>query len=239
MTPDALALEAVVRTHACGASRFTLEIPSLRLAPGEAMALVGPSGAGKSTTLDLAALALAPDRAGRLSVGGADAAALWRRGDAEALARLRAGAIGYVPQTGGLLGFLSVRRNIALPQRLSGRHDPARLLALARRLGIEDELDKPPAALSVGQRQRAAIARALAHRPALVLADEPTAALHPELADAVLELLVEQCAAEGAALLVATHDAARAARAGLASARVEPVHGEARSVVAVAVPCPA
>jgi len=235
----ALDLAGVVRTQASGAARFVLEIPALRLRAGEAVALVGPSGAGKSTALDLAALALAPDRADRLAVAGTDAAALWRAGDREALANLRARAIGYVTQTGALLPFVSVGRNIALTQHLSGQHDPALVARLAERLGIATELDKPPAALSVGQRQRAAIARALAHRPALVLADEPTAALHPEMADAVLALLVEHCAAQGAALLVATHDAERAAAHGLGLRRVVPAAHEARSTVAEEVACAA
>lgn len=235
----ALAIEDVARTHRSGAARFVLEIPSLTLGAGAAVALVGPSGAGKSTALDLAALALAPDRAGRLAVAGTDAAPLWRAGDREALARLRARAIGYVTQTGALLPFVSVGRNIALTQHLAGRRDPALIARLAERLGIAGELDKPPAALSVGQRQRVAIARALAHRPALVLADEPTAALHPEMADTVLALLVEHCAMQGAALLVATHDAERAARHGLALRRVIPAAHEARSTVEEAVACPA
>ncbi len=235
----ALDLAGVARTQASGAARFVLEIPRLTLAAGEAMALVGPSGAGKSTALDLAALALAPDRAERLAVAGTDAAPLWRAGDREALAALRARAIGYVTQTGALLPFVSVGRNIALTQHLSGRRDPALIARLADRLGIATELDKPPAALSVGQRQRAAIARALAHRPALVLADEPTAALHPEMADTVLTLLVEHCAEQGAALLVATHDAERAAAHGLALRRVVPAAHEARSSVEEPVACPA
>jgi putative ABC transport system ATP-binding protein len=236
---SALDLAGVVRTQASGGARFVLEIPSLTLAAGEAVALVGPSGAGKSTALDLAALALAPDRADRLAVAGTDAGPLWRKGDREALAALRARAIGYVTQTGALLPFLSVGGNIALTQRLSGRHDPALIARLADRLGIAAELAKPPSALSVGQRQRAAIARALAHRPAVVLADEPTAALHPEMADTVLALLVEHCAAQGAALLIATHDAERAAAHGLALRRVVPAAHAARSTVEERAACPA
>jgi putative ABC transport system ATP-binding protein len=105
---------------------------------------------------------------------------------------------------------------------------------LAEELGIRAQLPKRPAELSVGQRQRVAIARALAHRPSLVLADEPTASVHPALADAVLDLLQRECAAAGAALLVATHDPERAARLGspvLACATHAPgADGIARSV---------
>lgn len=233
-------LEDVRRTLSSGAARFVLEVPSLVLGAGQGLALVGPSGAGKSTTLDLAALALAPDRAARLVVAGVDAAALWARGAPDALAALRAQAVGYVLQTGGLLPFLTVVENITLPQRLAGRRDPRRIAHLAERLGIAAELAKRPAALSVGQRQRAAIARALAHRPAFVVADEPTAALHPELAAEVFGLLVGACAEDGAALLVATHDANEARRAGLVLRRVVPIAGEARSIVeAEPLPCPA
>lgn len=224
-------LEGVRRTLSSGAARFVLEVPSLVLGAGRGLALTGPSGAGKSTTLDLAALALAPDCAVRLLVQGIDAAALWACGAHDALAALRARAIGYVLQTGSLLPFLTVAENIVLPQRLAGRRDPRRIAHLAERLGIAAELAKRPAALSVGQRQRAAIARALAHRPALVIADEPTAALHPELARSVFALLVSVCAEDGAALLVATHDAEEAKRAGLSLRQVAPVPGEARSVV--------
>jgi putative ABC transport system ATP-binding protein len=124
-----------------------------------------------------------------------------------------------------------VRANIALPQRLSGREEPGHVEALAATLGITEALDRKPAAISVGQRQRAAIARALSHRPALVLADEPTASLHPEMADTVLALLIAQTQAHGAALLLATHDPERALRFGLPVVPVTPVHGESRSVL--------
>jgi putative ABC transport system ATP-binding protein len=229
--PPALAIEALARTNGSGPGAFVLEVEHFLLRAGEAVAVAGPSGSGKSTLLDLAALAVPPDRADVLSLAGEDAALLWRRGEAEALTRLRARGIGYVLQTGALLPFITVRANIALPQRLSGREEPAHVEALAATLGITEALERKPAALSVGQRQRAAIARALSHRPALVLADEPTASLHPEMADTVLALLIAQTQAHGAALLLATHDPERALRFGLPVVPVTPVPGESRSVL--------
>ena len=227
--PAALRIvDAAKRRGAGGTGDFALLIPAFSVNPGEAIAITGPSGAGKSTLLDLLALALKPDTVGLLQVAGHDAAVLWRKSRLDALAALRAAHFGYVLQQGGLLPFLSVRQNILLPQRLAGRRDPARIEALALQLQIADQLDKKPAALSVGQRQRAAIARALSHRPAIVLADEPTASVHPEMADTILALLVETARESGAALVLATHDPARAEAAGfsllpLATAREDGV----------------
>lgn len=231
-----LSLRGVLRAYRGDAAPFALEVPEFDLAEGEVLALAGPSGSGKSTLLMMLALAAPPDAADRFVFAGQDIARHWRAGRRDALADLRARRIGVVPQTGGLLPFLSVEGNIALTQRIANRPDPARVRSLAEELGIGAQLAKRPAQLSVGQRQRASIARALAHRPALVLADEPTAAVHPELADAVLALLRRECAAAGAALLVATHDPDRAARAGypvLACATQPPgADGVARSVFA-------
>jgi len=209
-----LSLRGVVRAYRGDAAPFALEVPEFDLAEGEALALAGPSGSGKSTLLMMLALAAPADAADRFVFAGQDIARHWRAGRRDALADLRARRIGVVPQTGGLLPFLSVEGNIELTQRIANCPDARRVRSLAEDLGIRAQLAKRPAELSVGQRQRAAIARALAHRPALVLADEPTAAVHPELADAVLALLKRECAAAGAALLVATHDPERAARAG-------------------------
>jgi putative ABC transport system ATP-binding protein len=213
MTP-LLSLRGVARAYRGDAAPFALEVPSFDLAEGEVLALAGPSGSGKSTLLMMLALAAPPDAAQRFVFAGQDIARHWAAGRRDTLAELRARRIGVVPQTAGLLPFLTVEGNIALTQRIAGRPDPARLRSLAEELGIARLLGKRPAEISVGQRQRVAIARALAHRPALVLADEPTASVHPELADAVLALLMRECAAAGAALLVATHDPDRAARLG-------------------------
>jgi putative ABC transport system ATP-binding protein len=209
-----LSLRGVARAYRGDAAPFALEVPAFDLDEGEALALAGPSGSGKSTLLMMLALAAPPDAADRFTFAGQDIARHWKAGRRDVLAELRGRRIGVVPQTGGLLGYLSVEDNIALTQRIAGRPDAKRLRTLAGELGIAAQLGKRPAALSVGQRQRVAIARALAHRPALVLADEPTASVHPDLADAVLALLRRECAAAGAALLVATHDPDRAARAG-------------------------
>ncbi len=218
MSP-ALALNDVVCRHPGQDGGFELVVEELAVRRGEAVALAGPSGSGKSTLLNLLALAQRPVATGIFRIGtraGAvvDVASLWRAGDEDGLTAIRAAHLGYVLQQGGLLPFLTVRRNIALSQAVLGRPDPDRLEAVARRLEIGHLLDRMPGTLSVGQRQRAAIARALAHRPEVVLADEPTASVHPALADLVLALLIEQVRLEDAALVLATHDPDRAARHG-------------------------
>jgi len=192
---------------------FELRVPSLRIRPGEVAVLKGSSGCGKSTLLDLLALALRPDSAETFAFrpanrDAADPMALWKRNDLDGLGRLRGEHIGYVLQTGGLLPFLSARENILLSCRLLGRDRDAgsRVERLAERLGIDRLLDKRPGQLSVGERQRVAIARALAHRPSVVLADEPTASVDPVNALAIRALLVELVQQSGIAAVIATHD---------------------------------
>ena len=150
--------------------------------------LLGPSGCGKSTALDVLAGILRPDSGEgsrfllHTADGETDMLALWQAGRLDALARLRGKHLGYVLQTGGLLPFLSARDNILLPCRclgIMGRRLEA-VWNMSTALGIDRLLLQMPASLSVGERQRVAIARALAHGPAIVLADEPTAALDPE-----------------------------------------------------------
>lgn len=225
----ALFLRGVCCRHGAPGAGFELVVERFCLRRGEALALTGPSGAGKSTLLDLLALARRPAEAASFVLAprqGAplDLAALWRAGQEDALTAARARHFGYVLQQGGLLPFLSVRRNIALSQSVLGQPDPERLRRLAQRLEIVPLLDRMPGTLSVGQRQRVAIARALAHGPDILLADEPTASVHPALADQVLALLVEQAREEDAALLLATHDPDRAARQGF---EILPLHIDA------------
>jgi putative ABC transport system ATP-binding protein len=221
---EARGVQKVLRSRA-GAT-FSLTVEKLTLRAGDRVAVVGPSGSGKSTLLGLMAQALRPDGAQRLAVLGQDAAALWRDGAEERLASLRASAFGFVPQTGALLPFLSIGENMRLCQRLSGRRDEARVLALANRLGIAQLLARLPEEVSVGERQRAAIGRALAHAPRILLADEPTASVHPAQAAEVLALLTETAAAGEVALLMTTHDPDRAAAAGFALAPCVALPGE-------------
>lgn len=212
-----LELEGVEKVHRSGGEAFRLLVPELRIAAGERIVLLGPSGSGKSTLLDLLALLSPPDAAVRFTLNAHgrahDVAAAWRR-SANLPAALRARHIGYVLQTGGLVPYLSVGENIILSRRLLGLAVPGPLATLAEAVGIGDLLDRLPAEISVGQRQRAALARALAHRPALLLADEPTAALDPQSADRVLKVLLAASEALGAAMVLVTHDTAIARASG-------------------------
>jgi ABC-type lipoprotein export system ATPase subunit len=174
---------------------------SFTLGAGEMVALVGPSGCGKSTTLNLVAGVDRPDE-GQVIVCGTDLAAA---GEA-ALVRARRHCIGIVFQAFHLMPHLTVAENVALPLALDGRRDPARVDDLIRRVGLEHRRSHFPAELSGGEQQRTAVARALVHRPAVVLADEPTGSLDSASGAAVLQLMDELRRQEGSALLLATHD---------------------------------
>ena len=182
---------------------FELRLPSLRLARGEELLLVGRSGCGKSTLLQLIA-GLADPTSGTVSVAGQDIHAL--RGAARD--RFRGRSIGMVFQTFNLLQGFSALENIMVAMLMSDLPKAdwrPRAQALLASLGIE-RIDAPAENLSVGQQQRVAVARALACRPALVLADEPTASLDPDNAVNAVRILREACRAQGAALLVVSHD---------------------------------
>ena len=189
---------------------FELEVGEITLGGGEVRALTGPNGCGKSTFLELAGLATRPDGAGAFTletVGRSiDLNALWRDGRLDRLAELRGRYFGYVLQTGALLPFLKVRENIALAQTQAGQQQPERIDALLERLDMGLLAREYPAQLSLGQRQRVAVARALAHDPAFVLADEPTASLDPESAEIVLRLLLELARDGGSAVVIVSHD---------------------------------
>ena len=215
-----LNLNAVHKSRGVGSQRYSLVIPALALRAGEQVAIVGPSGCGKSTLLDLLALVLAPDQAGQFDFNQQDIGGLWRADRQSTLAQLRSQHVGYVLQTGGLLGFLDVRGNIALSRQLLGLKDDGSVARLAEQLEISDQLAKKPAALSVGQRQRVSCARALAHTPQLVLADEPTASLDPLNAERVMQALLAQAREHRAACVIATHDEPLARASGLQVRRI-------------------
>jgi putative ABC transport system ATP-binding protein len=193
-----------------GPTGFTLDVDQLSICAGERVALVGFSGCGKSTLLDMLAMILKPDRmnAFDFDAGGdaLDVAETWGLGNVDRLARARLKHIGYVLQTGGLLPFLSVRDNIGLNCRGLGLAVNEAVEPLADKLGITRHLDKLPQQLSVGERQRVAVARAMAHEPAVVIADEPTASLDPINADEIMKIFTRLVEDSGVALIVATHD---------------------------------
>jgi putative ABC transport system ATP-binding protein len=232
-------LESVRRDRGAGADRFRLDVERFYIRAGELVAVVGPSGSGKSTFLDLLALSLAPSSAGcfRMGPDGADVAAFWRERDGGSLAKFRREMIGYVLQSGALLPFLTAAGNIELPLRLMGRmgaEEHEQVDGLVTRLRLNAFARRLPAELSIGQRQRVAVARALVHRPILILADEPTASLDPASAGAVMALLTELAREQGSAVLVVTHDERLAARHGFSPVRCRPVAAAAdgsRSIV--------
>ena len=180
---------------------------SFSAAAGESVALTGESGSGKSTLLHLCA-GLDRADAGELRIEGQALGAL----DDRARAALRRDRIGLVFQQFNLIPSLSVAANLSFQARLAGRHDPAWCRALAKRLGLEALLQRYPEQLSGGQQQRVAIGRALAARPRLILADEPTGNLDEASSDEVLALMLELVAETGAGLVMVTHSQRLAAR---------------------------
>ncbi len=185
-----------------GQSVEALAAASFRVMPGDRIALMGPSGSGKSTLLHLMADLDTP------SAGTLEWPALGDSGT------LRPSRIGMVFQTPSLLPMLSVAENVELPMRLGRCPETPRTLALAalEAVGLAAMADKLPDELSGGQAQRVGIARALANRPALILADEPTGQLDHATAQMVFDTLLDVLRGSPAALVVATHDPTIAAR---------------------------
>ncbi len=179
----------------------------LMLDAGETLALTGESGSGKSTLLHLIG-GLDTPNTGRIMVDDHDIAAL----DDAGRAALRRGTLGVVFQQFNLIPSLKVADNIAFQARLAGQHDPAWDATLADRMGLTEQLNKYPEQLSGGQQQRVAIARTLAPKPRVVLADEPTGNLDEGTAAAVMDLMLELVAETGAGLLLVTHSDSLAGR---------------------------
>lgn len=180
----------------------------LDVAPGEFVAIVGESGVGKSTFLNCLA-GLDTVSGGSVQVLGT---AITQQSD-QAQALFRRQHLGFVFQAFHVLPHLSVAQNVALPLMLLGTPDDSRVQAALQAVGLTGLGERLPQQLSGGQLQRVAIARALIHRPALILADEPTGNLDPDTADTIMSALAEQTRAHGAACVMVTHSQAAAQRA--------------------------
>jgi len=185
-------------------SDVSLEVPARQF-----LAVAGPSGSGKSTLLGLIA-GLDRPTAGTITVGGVNLTRL----DEDALARFRLDTIGYIFQSFHLVPTLTAEENVALPLELAGEPDALpRARALLGELGLGERADHYPVQLSGGEQQRVAVARAVARRPALLLADEPTGNLDSATGERIIELIVGLNRALGSTLVLVTHDAALAGHA--------------------------
>jgi putative ABC transport system ATP-binding protein len=206
--------DLVMRLTSGGRAVTILESISFDVAAGEVVAITGPSGSGKSTLLGLIAGLDAPS-AGSITIAGVEVTGL---GEAE-LARFRRRTLGFVFQAYHLIPTLTAAENVAVPLELA--RAPAPLAAARQRLaevGLTGRVDHYPSQLSGGEQQRVAIARAMALAPPLVLADEPTGNLDSTTGAQIIDLLLALNQERGATLVLVTHDASLAARAGRAIA---------------------
>ncbi|MET0262157.1 MAG: ABC transporter ATP-binding protein [Rariglobus sp.] len=178
-----------------------VDVPAFSLAAGQQVALRGESGSGKTTFLHLIAGILSPDT-GTVVLADRELTALSEAGRD----RLRAETIGYIFQTFNLLQGYTCLENVLLGMAFGGGADRKRAIALLERVGLGERLHHYPRQLSTGQQQRVAVARALANRPKLVLADEPTGNLDRKHGREALALIRETCREQGAALLLVSHD---------------------------------
>ena len=202
---DIVRLTGLKRSFEQGGIRIdVLRGIDLAIAPGEIVALLGPSGSGKSTMLQAVGL-LEGGFEGRIEIAGTDASAL--SGDERTT--LRRDTLGFVYQFHHLLPDFTAIENVIMPQMVASKSEPearARASELLGALGLGERLTHRPSQLSGGEQQRVAVARALANKPLLVLADEPTGNLDEHTADRVLAEFLRLVRDEGSAALVATHN---------------------------------
>ncbi len=183
------------------AASWVLDIPHWNVHPGEQAALFGRSGCGKSTLLHVLSGVLMPT-SGSVRVCGTDLTTL----DEAKRDAFRAHKIGYVFQNLNLLPGYTALENVLLGASFSGRVDRAKAVSLLKAMDLADRLNQPPNALSLGEQQRVAVARALVKEPELVLADEPTASLDPRNSARVIDLLQAACRGCGSTLVLVTHE---------------------------------
>ena len=209
--PPTVSLQGVTRSFEQGGVRIdVLRGVDLQVMPGEIVALLGPSGSGKSTMLQAVGL-LEGGFGGQITIAGTRA----DQSDAHARTMLRRDHLGFVYQFHHLLPDFDARENVVLPQLVAGKprgEAEARAEELLRALGLAARMTHRPSQLSGGEQQRVAVARALANRPKLVLADEPTGNLDEKTADTVLEQFLQLVRGQGSAAMIATHNERLAAR---------------------------
>lgn len=178
-----------------------LDIADFAMQAGEQVILLGESGGGKTTLLHCIAGIMSPS-SGSIMLDGLELTRLSESGRD----RVRAAKVGYVFQTFNLLPGFTALENVRLGMTFGdGRHDAARAKLLLQRVGLSERLHHRPSQLSVGQQQRVAVARALANRPKILLADEPTANIDPQNQQRIIDLIRETCQEENVALLMVTH----------------------------------
>ncbi len=205
MSPDGAGIEIVDVTkqyRTPGGVVRALDGISLRVGPRESVAIVGASGCGKSTLLGLIA-GLDTPTSGTVTIGSQQVSSM----DDEERAQLRRRDVGLVFQSDDLLPFLTATENVSAQLALAdGNGAHVASVEILAGAGLADEIDKLPDQLSGGQRQRVAVARAIVHRPRVIVADEPTGSLDPDNAMAVVDLLLEAQRASGATLVLVTHE---------------------------------
>ena len=193
-------------------AQFNMVIQNLRIHQGDKIAFIGESGCGKSTLLDILAFIAQPTECEIFNFYSQPETPIsifseWQKKHFDPLSQLRKRYIGYVMQTGGLLPYLNVKENILLSRdMLDLPKQDETVRKLIGELKLERHLNKSPSVLSIGERQRVAIARALAHKPKIVIADEPTASLDPYSAKVVMSLFIELAEQFNTTLIIASHD---------------------------------